>query len=69
MIRAENASELVGVDAVDYFILICMHKSSLVFDIVEGGVGLQGKCLAYVAPNKNDSIKEGDNDEHEAERE
>lgn len=59
MIQTENVSGLTGADEVDSYILLCMQESPLAFDMLAGGAGLQGKCLACIAPDTKNAEQEG----------
>ena len=69
MIQAENVSDFTGADVVDSYILLCMQESPLVFDMMAGGAGVHGKCLACIVPDKKNAEQEGGYDVDEAESE
>lgn len=46
----ENAEGITGNDEVDCLLLLCLQKSPFAFEIGPEGAGLEGKCLAGIAP-------------------
>ncbi len=60
MLYTKNVSGLTGADEVDILILLGMLKTTAAFERTATGAGLQGKCLAYLAPIPKNVAKEGD---------
>lgn len=58
----ESADNITGADEVDCFILLCMQKSPLVFEIGTKGAGIGGLYLAGIAKVEAVCSNEGKGD-------